>query len=69
MRDRLKDFREQLGFTQEEFAKMLTITRQQYSNIEKGKRTGSAMFWLSLQKKFNLTYDEVIEMMLNFKAK
>ena len=63
MRSNLKEFREKLGFTQEEIGKMFNLTRQQWNNIELAKNKGSGEFWLTLQKKFNLSNTETLKLM------
>ena len=63
MRSNLKTFREKLGLTQEEMGAMFQMSRQQWCNIEQGRRYGSPEFWLGLQKKFKLNVDETIKLM------
>lgn len=60
---KIKQLREKLGFTQEEFGELFNLSRQQYNSIEKGNRKGSAEFWLSVQKRFNLTNEETLHYM------
>lgn len=64
MRNNLIDFRKKLGMTQDEFGEMFNLNKQQVSFIENGKRKGSPEFWLEVQKKFNLTNSETIELMV-----
>ena len=43
MRTRIREFRKKLGFTQEELAGMVDVTRQTIIAIEKGKYNPSLM--------------------------
>lgn len=65
MRKELKIFRIRHNLTQGQLGNMFGITRQQYCLIETGRRKGSADFWLSLQKEFDLTNEETQELMEN----
>ncbi len=62
MRNNLTEFRHKLGLTQEEFAGLFNTDRQYQNNVEKGRRTGSADYWLGIMGKFNLTYLELIKL-------
>lgn len=59
MRNDLIEFRKQLGLTQEEFALLFNKDRQYQNNIEKGRRKGSADYWLGIMEKFNLTFEKI----------
>lgn len=63
MRSNLKAFREKLGFTQAEIGAMFKMNRQQWCNIEQGRRIGSAIFWLKLQQRFKLSNSETLKLM------
>lgn len=63
LRSNLKEFRLKLGFSQEEIGKLFGLNRQMYHCIENGERQGSAKFWLLLQKKFNLSNKETLDLM------
>ena len=63
MRNNLKEFRLKLGLSQEEMGAMFNLNRQQWCNIELGRRRGSGEFWLSLQKKFDLNNEETLKLM------
>lgn len=63
MRNNLKEFRIKLGLSQEEIGTMFNLSRQQWCNVEAGRRKGSGEFWLSLQKKFNLNNEETLKLM------
>lgn len=62
MRSNLTEFRLKLGLTQEEFAGLFNTDRQYQNNVEKGRRKGSADYWLGIMGKFNLTYLELIKL-------
>lgn len=59
MRTKLKVFRVENHLTQEQMAKRCGTSRNNYSFIEQGKRDGSADFWFSLQKEFNVPIEEM----------
>ena len=59
MRSNLIEFRFQLGLTQTEFAGLFNKDRQYQNNIEKGRRKGSADYWLGIMAKFNLTLEAI----------
>lgn len=63
MRNNLIEFRWQLGLTQAEFAELFNKDRQYQNNIEKGRRKGSADYWIKIQKKFNLTNEKTLNLM------
>jgi DNA-binding XRE family transcriptional regulator len=62
MLNNLINFRKKLGFTQEEMAKVIKKTRQHYCNIEKGRIKGTADTWFAIQKKFNLSNEETLNL-------
>ena len=59
MSNNLIKFRQQLGFTQVEFAEILNVDRQYQQNVEKGRRKGSADYWLRIMEKFKLTCENI----------
>lgn len=63
IKNKLKEVRESLGFTQEEVAKEIGVTKTYYSNFEKGKRGGTIQTWLKIQKALCLSNDELVEAM------
>lgn len=63
IRRNLIEFREKIGMTQKEMAALFGLSHCQWSCIETNDRKGNAVFWLSLQKKFNLTVDETLKLM------
>lgn len=62
-RRNLIEFRKKIGMTQKEMGKLFRLTESQWSRVESNDRKGNAVFWLSLQKKFNLTVDETLKLM------
>lgn len=53
--------------SQRETASKLEISEGAYSQIEKGKRTGSTKTWKKIQEVFNLTDEEVWSLQKNNK--
>ena len=62
MRTELKRLRVTNFLTQEQMAEKCGTSRNNYGFIEKGKRKGSAEFWLNLQKEFGLSVEQVEEL-------
>ena len=58
---RLKDLREDFDKKQYEIAKLLNITRQQYSLYELGKRDIPAEYIKKLAKYYNTSSDYILE--------
>lgn len=63
MPNKLKILRITHGYSQNAMAKKMSISYPQYRNIEKGKMRGSTDFWFTLQKNFNLSDKELLELM------
>ena len=61
MRTKLKLLRIENHLTQEEMAKRLDTSRNNYNFIENGKRKGGADFWFTLQKTFNVPIEKMDE--------
>lgn len=57
MYPRLRDLRESLGMTQEEFGKSLDIAKSTYNNYETGIRDPKSDFWVAVATKYNTTID------------
>lgn len=53
----LKELRESLGMTQEEFGKSIGIAKSTYNNYEKGIRDPKSDFWIAVAQKYNVTID------------
>ena len=62
MREELKRLRVTNFLTQEQMAKKLGVSRNNYAMIEQGKRTGSVDFWLTLRTKFKLSLAQLEKM-------
>ncbi len=63
MRNKLVEFRQKLGLTQEEIGALVGKSRVYWCLIETGRMKGSPEFWINLQIKFNLTAKETIKLM------
>jgi len=59
MREKLKQRRLELGFTQEEIAKQANIDRSTYTNIELGHKNPSFALALKLKKILKTTDDNI----------
>lgn len=57
---RIKDLREDYDKKQKDIANILHITQQQYSLYEKGTRTITVEFLISLAKYYNVTTDYIL---------
>lgn len=57
---RIQRLRNQRGYTQEEFAKVLNIDRSNLSRIESGKRSCSVDLFVQLSDLFNVSLDYLI---------
>ena len=53
----LKELRESLGMTQEEFGKSIGIAKSTYNNYEKGIRDPKSDFWVTVAHKYGVTID------------
>lgn len=53
----LKELRESLGMTQEEFGKSIGIAKSTYNNYEKGIREPKSDFWIAVARKYGVTID------------
>ncbi|MBU5626509.1 helix-turn-helix domain-containing protein [Oscillibacter sp. MSJ-2] len=57
---RLKQYRNEMGYTQEEMAMVLGITTRGYRNYELGTREPNLSFLVSLADKLNVSMDNLI---------
>lgn len=57
---RLKRFRRGKGFTQEEVAKLIGISRQAFSNYERGIRVPSIDVLVKLADVYEMSLDELV---------
>lgn len=53
----LKELRESLGMTQEEFGKSIGFAKSTYNNYEKGIREPKSDFWVAVAQKYGVTID------------
>lgn len=60
LHSRVKILRKQLGFSQEEFASKLGITKQAISNIETGKSSPSPVILFKMHKEMDINLNYVI---------
>lgn len=58
----LKLLRVKLGYTQEEMAEKIGISRQNYARYEVEGVKGNVSFWIKVQKAFNLSGEEMWEL-------
>ncbi|HIH73556.1 MAG: Uncharacterized protein XD43_1279 [Thermococcales archaeon 44_46] len=59
MKNRLREFREERGLTQEELAKALGVTRQTIIAIEKGRYDPSLRLAFKIAKFFNVKIEDI----------
>jgi DNA-binding XRE family transcriptional regulator len=62
MRRELKRLRLHNFLTQAEMADKCGVSRNNYAYIEQGNRAGSADFWFTLQKEFNIPFERLDDM-------
>lgn len=60
LHSRIKILRKQLGFSQEEFASKLGITKQAISNIETGKSSPSPLILFKMHQEMDINLNYVI---------
>ena len=63
IKKKLKRFREELGFTQEDVANELGVCKDAYGKLELGKKQGTTKTWLKIQEILCLSNDELVEVM------
>lgn len=63
MRQALIEARKRSGFTQEQLAEKLGISRRQLLAIEHGESAGSIGVWIRIKAALNLHSDELMECM------
>ena len=59
MKNRIEEIRKQKGITQEEFAKVLGVSRQTISSLETGKYNPSIFLAYKIAKCFDMTIEQV----------
>lgn len=62
-RTELKSFRARQNMTQEQIAKEIGCSRNQYALIEQGNKNGSQEFWSNLQKRFDIADSDMWNLM------
>lgn len=59
MKNRIETIRKERGIRQEEFAKVLGVSRQTISSLENGRYNPSIMLAYKIAKYFDMTIEEV----------
>ena len=59
MRNRIEQIRKERGIRQDDFAKMMGVSRQTISSLENGRYNPSIMLAYKIAKYFQLTIEEV----------
>ena len=59
MNNKIKELRKSVGFTQDDLAQKLEVSRQTIISIEKGRYNPSIMLAYNIAKVFNKTIEEV----------
>lgn len=65
MRTNLKVFRVKRNLSQQDVAEKIGVVRATYSAIELGKRDGRKTFWNEFQNAFNVSDEEMWDLMKN----
>lgn len=59
MKNRIEEIRKERGIRQDEFAKLMGVSRQTISSLETGRYNPSIYLAYKIAKYFNLTIEEV----------
>ena len=59
MKNRLEEIRKARGLSQEELAKILVVSRQTISSLEKGRYNPSILLAFKIARYFELTIEEI----------
>lgn len=59
MKNRIKDLREQFGFTQQNLAEKVNVSRQTIISLENGKYNPSILLAYKIAKVFNMTIEDI----------
>lgn len=59
MKNKLEEIRKENGYTQEELAEKLGVSRQTINSLEKGKYNPSIILAFKIAKFFNLLIEEI----------
>ena len=68
-KNKLRQIREQLGYTQQQLADEMDVTRETISNYELGRREPDSSFFAKLQEKFNLNDQAIGEIVIDLAKK
>ena len=63
MKNRIEEIRKERGIRQEEFAKVLGVSRQTISSLETGRYNPSIFLAYKIAKYFDMTIEEVLSLM------
>ena len=59
MKNKIEEIRKQKGITQEDFAKVLGVSRQTISSLETGRYNPSICLSYKIARCFNMTIEEI----------
>ena len=59
MKNRIEEIRKEMGIKQEDFAKLMGVSRQTISSLETGKYNPSIFLAYKIAKYFEMTIEEV----------
>ena len=59
MKNRIEEIRKERGVRQEEFAKLMGVSRQTISSLENGRYNSSILLAYKIAKYFDMTIEEV----------
>lgn len=59
MKNRIEEIRKERGVRQEEFAKLMSVSRQTISSLENGRYNPSIILAYKIAKYFDMTIEEV----------
>ena len=59
MKNKIEEIRKQKGITQEDFAKVLGVSRQTISSLETGRYNPSIFLAYKIARCFNMTIEEI----------
>jgi putative transcriptional regulator len=59
LKNRIKDLREQFGFTQQNLAEKVNVSRQTIISLENGKYNPSILLAYKIAKVFNMTIEDI----------
>ena len=59
MKNKIEEIRKQRGITQEDFAKILNVSRQTISSLETGRYNPSIFLAYKIAKCFDMTIEEI----------